>query len=58
MALGPVLANVPQLVALEAVWCGGADFGSQDTDEGCFCGDAGGFVVKKNVTFPGLAHCE
>ncbi len=57
MAL-PGQVNVPQLVALEAVWCGAADFGSEDATEGCFCGDAGGFVIKKADAHPDLPHCE
>ncbi|MEX0404061.1 HipA family kinase [Aquibium sp. LZ166] len=58
MALAPAQVNVPQLVALDALFCGAADFGSQDTNEGCFCGDAGTFVIKKNNVHPGLPHCE
>ena len=57
MALPPN-GNVPQLVALEAVFCGAADFGSEDTNEGCFCGDAGTFVIKKNNVHLALPHCE
>lgn len=58
MAVGPAQVNLPQLVALEALFCGAADFGSQDTNEGCFCGDAGTFVIKKDNVHAALPHCE
>lgn len=58
MAKGPGLIPLPQLVALEARFCGIADWGSADCNEGCFCDDAGGFVVKTNKVTPTLAHSE
>lgn len=51
-------ASVPQLLAVDALFCGAANFGSEDTNEGCFCGDAGAFVIKKNDVHPALSHCE
>ncbi|WP_413711840.1 HipA family kinase [Rhizobium sp. Rhizsp82] len=50
--------NVPQLVPLDAIWCGAADFGSADASEGCFCGDAGAFVIKGATTDPHIPHSE
>ncbi|WP_438754116.1 HipA family kinase [Pararhizobium sp. O133] len=58
MAIAPTQGSVPQLVALDAMFCGAANFGSEDTNEGCFCGDAGTFVIKKNNVHPALPHCE
>ncbi|MGO4839208.1 HipA family kinase, partial [Rhizobiaceae sp. 2RAB30] len=42
----------------DAVFCGAANLGSLDTNEGCFCGDAGTFVIKKTDAHPSLPHCE
>lgn len=58
MVKAPAQANVPQLIALDAVFCGGAVFGSEDANEGCFCGDAGGFVIKKNGAAATMPHDE
>lgn len=58
MGLPAVQVNVPQLVPLDALWCGGADFGSADASEGCFCGDAGAFVVKTTGPNPHIPHSE
>lgn len=58
MAQGPGKVTFPQLVALDSVFCGAADFGSQDCNEACFCGDAGAFVIKKSDKAPTLPHSE
>jgi len=58
MARAPERMNAPQLVPLDPLFCGTADFGSEDTNEGCFCGDAGTFVIKKNDVHPALSHSE
>jgi hypothetical protein len=58
------MANPPrpapqQLVPVKALWCGPADLGGADSSEGCFCGDAGGYVIKKNIAGnPTASHCE
>lgn len=49
---------LPQLIPLKAIACGGANFGSADANEGCFCGDDGFFVIKKNDAHPTLPHSE
>ncbi|RWP12302.1 MAG: hypothetical protein EOR00_27145 [Mesorhizobium sp.] len=58
MVKAPAQAQVPQLFAVEAMFCGPGNLGSQDMNEGCFCGDAGFFVLKKNDVYPTLPHCE
>ncbi|RWC74877.1 MAG: hypothetical protein EOS30_11535 [Mesorhizobium sp.] len=58
MAKNSVVITYPQTVPVKAIACATANFGSQDCDELCFCGDAGGFVIKKNDKFPALPHIE
>jgi hypothetical protein len=59
MGKAPAQVALPQLIPVEASWCGPApNLGGLDANEGCFCGDAGGFVIKKNDIYPHLPHCE
>jgi hypothetical protein len=57
MAQGPA-GIAPQLFWVDALWCGKANFGSEDCDEGCFCGDSGGYVIKKDTPTKIAPHCE
>jgi len=58
MAQGAPGGVGPQLVCVDALWCGTANFGSLDAQEGCFCGDAGGYVIKKDAPDPYTPHNE
>lgn len=48
----------PQLVCVDALWCGYGAFGGQDCKEGCFCGDAGAYLIKTNTPNIYEPHCE
>lgn len=58
MARNPAVVAYPQVVPVKAMACGIADLESQDANEICFCGDDGGFVIKKNDKYPSLPHVE
>lgn len=58
MAKNPAVIVYPQAVPVKAMACGVADLKSQDANEICFCGDDGGFVIKKNDKYPALPHIE
>lgn len=50
--------DFPQLVELAATFCGPAKLDGVDFGGGCFCGDAGAFIIKTNGINPNLAHTE
>src|SRR5271156_4924404 len=47
------------LLPIKAKWCGAFKTGTADANEGCFCEDGVGYVMKPNTaTNPTSSHCE